>query len=350
MASSSDRVGGAFRLGWRRVVGAPVLIGGVWLLTLLSALPAAWTVHSAVEAHVGPSAMARRIVGGPDEGWWGEFLAQAKGAAATLKPEIIGAAAPLSNLSTFLDTPGRIDPALVATVALSSAAWLFLTGGLIDRYARGRRIGSRAFFGACGVFFFRFLRLGVLVGIGYWLLAGPYHALLFEATYPWLTRETTVERVAFVWRIAFYLVWLAPVVFLNLIADYAKVRAVVEDRHSMLGALVAGWRFVRRHWGHAVSLYLANALVLAVALSVYILVAPGGRGGDWRLIAVLAIGQAWILARIATKLAFVSTATALFQQHLAHAEYTAAPLPIWPDSPAAEAIENAAKYGTRRDV
>ena len=149
---------------------------------------------------------------------------------------------------------------------------------------------------------------------------------------------------------AMYLVWLAPLVLLNLTADYAKVRAVVEDRHSMIGALVAGWRFVRRHWGHVVSLYLANALVLAVALAVYMLVAPGGRGGDWRLIAVLAIGQAWILSRIATKLAFIATATALFQQHLAHAEYAAPPLPVWPDSPAAEAIENAAKYGTRRDV
>ena len=47
---------------------------------------------------------------------------------------------------------------------------------------------------------------------------------------------------------------------------------------------------------------------------------------------------------------FIATATALFQQHLAHAEYAAPPLPVWPDSPAAEAIENAAKYGIRRDV
>jgi hypothetical protein len=350
MASSSDRVGRAFGLGWRRVVGAPTLLGGAWLLTVLTALPAAWTVYAAVEEHVGPSLVARRIVAAPEEGWWGEFLARAKGVAATLQPDIIGAAAPLSNLSTFLDEPGRVPPSLVGTVILSLAAWLFLSGGIVDRYARGRRIGSRAFFGACGVFFFRFLRLGVLVGIAYWLLAGPYHSLLFNVIYPWLTRETTVERVAFVWRIALYLAWLAPVVLVNITVDYAKVRAVVEDRHSMIAALVAGWRFVRRHPSHVVPLYLANALVLAVALAVYILLAPGGRGGDWRLIAVLAIGQMWIVTRIATKLAFMATATALFQQQLAHAEYTAPPLPIWPDSPAAEAIENAARYGTRRDV
>jgi hypothetical protein len=333
----------------------------MWLVSVLAALPAAWGVHAAVAEHVGSSLVATRIVAGPDEGWWGEFLAQARGTARTLQPEVIGAAAPLSNLSRFLDARGISSslaapalrtppPALVATLALSALAWLFLTGGLIDRYARGRRLGSRAFFGACGVFFFRFIRLALLVGIGYWMLAGPYHSLLFDVTYRWLIRETPAERIAFVWRIALYLAWLAPLVLLNLTADYAKVRAVVEDRHSMIAALVTGWRFVRRHWRHAVSLYFANALVLALALAVYILVAPGGRGGDWRLAIVLVVGQAWILSRIATKLAFMATATALFQQHVAHVEYTAPPVPTWPESPAAEAIENAAKYGTRRDA
>jgi hypothetical protein len=30
----------------------------------------------------------------------------------------------------------------------------------------------------------------------------------------------------------------------------------------------------------------------------------------------------------------------LVERTLAHAEYTAPPLPVWPDSPAAEAIDN----------
>ena len=38
--------------------------------------------------------------------------------------------------------------------------------------------------------------------------------------------------------------------------------------------------------------------------------------------------------------AALATALALVERRLAHAEYTAPPLPVWPDSPAAEAIEN----------
>ena len=49
-------------------------------------------------------------------------------------------------------------------------------------------------------------------------------------------------------------------------------------------------------------------------------------------------GQLYLLARLAIKLHFVASQTALFQSHLAHATYTAAPAPAWPESPAAEAI------------
>ena len=348
MRSSSEALR-AFLAGWRRVIGAPVSVVGVWLAITLTALPAALTVHQAIADHLGRSLTAVRVAAGADLGWWQEFLAQARGAASTLVPAIIGAAAPLGNWSGFLDHPG-VPPSLLATVAASLAAWMFLGGGLIDRFARGRRVGSRAFFGTCGVFFFRFLRLGVMVGALYWLLAGPWHALLFDGIYPWVTRDLSAERVAFRWRVVLYAVWLLPLVALNLVADYAKVRAVVEDRRSMIGALASAIRFLARRPGQAISVYVANALALGVLFALYLLFAPGARGGDWRLIAVLVAGQAWILARIVTRLAFLSTSAALLQQSLAHAEYTAGPLPVWPDSPAAEAIENAARFGVRPEL
>ena len=97
------------------------------------------------------------------------------------------------------------------------------------------------------------------------------------------------------------LVWLAPLLLVNLVADYAKVRAVVEDRHSMVGALVAGARFVVRHPISVLAVYAANALIAGAILLVYVLVAPDGRGGDWRLMTVLVVGGAYLGARLATR-------------------------------------------------
>ena len=164
----------------------------------------------------------------------------------SFSPAIIGGAGPVSTYADLLD--GKGPPLeVVGAITLALLLWMFLSGGLLDRYARRRRTGTRGFFGACGVFFFRFLRLGLLAGLAYALLLGPVHSWLFGDAYPWITRETSVERTAFLWRLVFYAIWLAPLLLVNVIVDYAKVRAVVEDRHSMIGALVAGARFVVRH-------------------------------------------------------------------------------------------------------
>jgi hypothetical protein len=47
-----------------------------------------------------------------------------------------------------------------------------------------------------------------------------------------------------------------------------------------------------------------------------------------------------VIARLLMKLQFIASQTALFQSHLAHASYTAAPEPVWPDSAVAESITN----------
>ena len=52
----------------------------------------------------------------------------------------------------------------------------------------------------------------------------------------------------------------------------------------------------------------------------------------------VAAGQLYLLARLLLKLHVLASETSLFQTSLAHAAYTAAPEPVWPESPAAESI------------
>ena len=59
----------------------------------------------------------------------------------------------------------------------------------------------------------------------------------------------------------------------------------------------------------------------------------------------LGLGELYILGRHYLKLLFYASETAFFQGALAHAAYTAAPIPVWPDSPAAEMIGNADPAG-----
>ena len=79
-------------------------------------------------------------------------------------------------------------------------------------------------------------------------------------------------------------------------------------------------------------------LVFVALLALWALMAPGAGGAAFSMWATFVIAQIYIIARLLLKLQFMASQTALFQAHLAHAAYTAAPLPVWPESPAAETI------------
>ena len=327
----------AFRDGIGRVTRAPALLAGVFLLTLLMALPLGLTLRGMIAGHLGDSLAAARAASGVNWEWWQEFMDQAAGIGVTFKPTIIGFGAVMGNLSALLDSTPQVT-VIAAAIAAYLLAWIFLAGGILDRYARNRPTRTSGFFAASGVFFFRFLRLGVLAGAVYALLYLVIHPLLLDDFYGWAIRDLTVERTAFVIRLGLYVVFLAMLVLVNVIVDYAKVRAVVEDRRSMLGALVAASRFVARRPGRVAGLYLLNALLVAVVVGLYALVAPGATGDDWWMLAGVLVGQVYLAARLWAKLVFCASEVAFFQGELAHAEYVAAPQPVWPESPAAEQI------------
>ena len=327
----------AFGDGMRRVAGAPAILAAVLALTLLVALPPAIVMRGLLADSLGQSLAAESAAAGVNGEWWEEFASGASGLGTTFTPRIMGFGGVLDNLSRVLDR--RHLPAAVAVVASGYLLlWLFLVGGVLDRYARNRPTRAAGFFATCGVFFFRFLRLGVVALAAYAVLFGPVHGWLFGTLYPWATRDLTVERQAFAMRAGLYLVFGVLLVAFNALFDYAKIRAVVEDRRSMIGALFAAWRFLTRHPLQAAGLYLVNGLLFVAVAAAYALVAPGAGTPGWSLWLGLLVTEAYLLARLAVKLQFLASQTSLFQGLLAHGEYTAAPLPTWPESAAAEAI------------
>ncbi len=332
-------VGAAWRDGVRRVNGAPLVLAGMVALTLLVALPLSIALRGMIEAHLGDSLTATAVANGSDLDWWHEFSAQATGLGTTFVPSIVGFGAVLDNIGGLLDNAG-----MAATIAGATTAWMvlwsFLSGGIIDRYARQRPTRAHGFFAAAGTHFWRFLRLGLIAWLIYAFLFLHVHHWLFDELYPWLTRDMTVERTAFLVRVLLYAGFGALLIACNLVLDYARIRTVVEDRHSAIGSLVAGARFVRRHPA-ALRLYLLNGLLFVILALAYALVSPGAPAGFAIWIA-LAIGQLYIVLRHYVKLLFYASQIAYFQGALAHASYTAAPNVVWPDSPAAESIGNAA--------
>jgi hypothetical protein len=323
--------------GVRRVNRAPAILIGVWALTLLVSVPLTVALRGMLAQHLGASLAADSAASGVNYDWMQEFSEQASGLGTTFKPTIIGFAAVLDNASAFLDATQR--PVVIAGAALVYVVlWIFVAGGIIDRYARDRSTHAFGFFAGAGEFFFRFLRLAVVQGIVYSVLFGGLHRWLFDVIYPRLTREMTVERTAFGVRVLLYLVFGAAVAFCTMIFDYAKVRAVVEDRRSMLSAIGAAGAFMRSNAGAASTLFLLNFAAFLTAIGLFALVAPGAGSAGPMVWLAAAVGQVYVLARLWVKLAFWASETALFQGRLGHAGYVVRPKPTWPESPAADSI------------
>ena len=328
---------GSWRDGFMRVLGAPAIVAGVFVATLVAALPLAATLRGALQAHLGASLMADEAADAVNYDWWQEFTSQTSGLGSTFTPSIIGFATTLDSVSGLLDKRTLTTP-IAWAVGVYLSAWVFLSGGILDRYARGRRIGAHGFFAASGTFFFRFLRLGIAAGIVYGFLFVYVHEWLFAKWYVNVTRDLSVEPTVFFWRLLMYAIFGGLLALTATAFDYAKVRAVVEDRHSMIWTLVAALRFLVRNPSRVAALYAANSLVFVVVVAVWALVAPGAGGAGLSMWAGVIASQGYVLARLIVKLQFMASQTALFQRSLAHAGYTAAPAVVRPDPPVVEAM------------
>jgi hypothetical protein len=187
--------------------------------------------------------------------------------------------------------------------------WTFVSGGVLDRYARNRPTRGTGFFAACGRHVGPLIRLALIV--------------------------TAVETVVFVVPAdpdgPAPAVRMALVILISIVATFARVRLVVEDRRSAIGSLLAGWRFVRRNLG----------AVLVCGLWAVLLLAAGYFGGMAEEAGGPAAYIGLTVLIVWMSLAWQASAIAFFQSRLAHADYTAAPLAVWPESAAAEAILNA---------
>ena len=199
--------------------------------------------------------------------------------------------------------------------------WAFLSGGILDRYARRRPTRARGFFAACGAHLGAMFRLGLAV----LLLLASFHLVIGPGL-----PSGAIHRAAFIGALA-----------LALLVTLAQVRVAVEDRRSAIGALLGAIRFAARNLA-SVGLFALFVLGFMGILLISERAVPPGLGG----FGAWAAGKVFVALECFVILGWYAVATALVQVRLAHAGYTAAPPLVWPDSPAAEAIANLPPAGT----
>jgi len=235
----------AYRQGARRVGRAPAILLGLLLVTWLFGVPSALVVRGMVAAHLGQSLDAS-VSRSDSTSTGGRVLLTGRRAGSDLHAvdhRVCGGAQEPQRSHRRRAILDRDRSMISAWVVL----WSFLAGGILDRYARDRAIGMRGFFSAAGANAGRLIRLGLVTLVAYGALFAYVRGWLLDDLYGWLTRDVSVERTALAVWLVLALVFVLLLIIINVIVDYARIRLVVEDRHSAIAALPASIRFVRRH-------------------------------------------------------------------------------------------------------
>ena len=307
----------AFAQGVIDVLKAPIMLIAIAIVTLAIALPFAAVLQSRLQESL--SVQPQIDLGDTeiDPEWWMEFREHARGLEATFTPAVLGFAATLDGLSGVLDGKG-LPVAIIGPLVLSIVVWAFVWGGALQRFHLRRAIGVRGFVDAGRSYGLRFILIAASAAIMNLILYLTVHRILFGPIHRTLVAMTSTERDAFFVRVALYLIFFSLIAAVSLLADYARVVAVAGRATSPGQMIRTAIDFIRRHATAVIALYVMTGAIFVLITVAYgtLEIYGGSQVGGWRAIA---IGQAYVLVRLAIRLTFAASELRLF-----NANHTAA--------------------------
>lgn len=223
-----------------------------------------------------------------------------------------------------LDYYTLISLAQLATLAAFVALWIILAGGIIDRLARDARSSGSRFFAASGACALPLARLALLYLAACWFILARVS--------PWLA--SLAEGAGDTARLALYGVLALLLFALALVFDYARIRLVIEDRRSAIGAIAAGARLLRARPGQTLAAQALFWFVSVAWISSGRLIA-NALATDWTTWPSFAIVLLFMLVDLLLKLALTATQASIYQDALASAGWVARAEPVWPDDASA---------------
>lgn len=248
----------------------------VWVLLLVNlglAALAALPIYQGILSSAGHSLMSRVLSTGFSVDWLTDFAFNRVGA---------------------LDRYGEL---IVGFALLSLPVNAILAGGVLARFRTPElRYSLGDFFRNTGRYAWRMIGLMVIGLICYWIAFRLLNQGLGDLINRW-TRDGLDDRPVFWLRLAASIVLLLVLGFVNVVMDYAKVRAVMDESSGAVESFFVSLGFAISRFGRAVVAWAIPSLGGVALLAVYLLVGPwahsvlGGvaHGGDLRLKLLFAV-------------------------------------------------------------
>jgi hypothetical protein len=306
---------GYIKQGLNRTIFCRGVIIWLYLTNLILVLVPTFLLFEKIEGSLADRVVAERMAKGYDDIWFKEFSAEAQGLASTFNPMLNGIGAILTSLDDQIS--GRlfgIYLPITALACLYALIWTFASGGLLRAFHKNRPPSFAVFISDSGFFFGRFFRITASVMLGYALLFGILKPGVEDLLNHFL-REAIDERIVFVFTLGKYLLVALSLAALSLLSDYTKIATVVENRHSILLAMLRSLRLCLTHPWRVVGLYFTLTWLGLLLILLYGVAAPGASQQTWPgIILALVLGQVYMVSRVWLRTLYLGSQFELFKE------------------------------------
>jgi len=280
----------AFSNGFRRSGSEIKMALVIYVLNLLLAIPLALAFRSALAAGFGMSLAPEQLMQGLDFTVFQDFM-RANG----------------ERLLTVINQ-------MLSFLILSMLLQTFLAGGILSVLQdHERKFAASSFFKGCGMYFFRFFRLFLIVGV-ILLLVSLILGVILAAVVAAMGETSTSEVPDFWIRIAAIVLFLVPIILILMATDYAKIHIVLHDERSAFRACGKGFGFVFRKFFAAFGLELLLLLVPILLMVLYVLVDLAiGMTSGLTILLMFFIQQLVMAGRAWIKIFFYASEMALYR-------------------------------------
>ena len=255
----------------------------LWLINFLFSLVIITPVYFLINRDYSRSLMGNRLLQGIDLLWLGDIIYKYQ----DILPALTG---------------WMLFPAI-----LFLALYVFLNGGIIGRViAEDEKTNLSSFFGDCGKYFFRFLRVFLISAVGYIILFGVIFKF-FSALFNLWTKNASTEWTVTIASNLLFLIQILLFSIVGMFFDYVKVRLVAEDSRKTLKATIANFSFIGKKFFKAWALYLLVGIISILLGIVFVGVSNILPKGGTSLIVLFIWQQIYIFSKMWVKVLFFST-------------------------------------------
>jgi hypothetical protein len=208
----------------------------------------------------------------------------------------------------YQNIPQAIAGWFLIPTLLFGFLYIFLNGGIIGRIvAEGEKLTLQNFFGDCGRYFWRFVRIFLLTVIGYVLVFGILFRLIGAAFEPWIENASNEVPTIIASNLR-TLVFLLIFTIVQMYFDYIKVSLVIRDSKKVASTALSTFGFIGRRFFKAWVLYLLVGILFIAFTILYFLAGKIlSKEGLAAFLIAFVWGQAYIWLRIWVKVLFFST-------------------------------------------